>query len=66
MLKDRLKELRVEKGLRQVDVANAVGVTLRAICNYEAGTREPSLEMLVKLCCFFETDPNYLLGFSDY
>lgn len=66
MLKDRLKELRVEKGLRQVDVANAVGVTLRAICNYEAGTREPSLEMLVKLCRFFETDPNYLLGFSDY
>lgn len=66
MLKDRLKELRIEKGLRQVDVANAVGVTLRAICNYEAGTREPSLEMLVKLCRFFETDPNYLLGFSDY
>ena len=27
MLKDRLKELRIEKGLRQVDVANAVGVT---------------------------------------
>ena len=66
MLKDRLKELRIEKGLRQVDVANAVGETLRAICNYEAGTREPSLEMLVKLCRFFETDPNYLLGFSDY
>jgi len=66
MLKDRLKELRIEKGLRQIDVANAVGVTLRAICNYEAGTREPSLEMLVKLCRFFETDPNYLLGFSDY
>lgn len=66
MFKDRLKELRIEKGLRQVDVANAVGVTLRAICNYEAGTREPSLEMLVKLCRFFETDPNYLLGFSDY
>lgn len=66
MLKDRLKELRIEKGLRQVDVANAVGVTLRAICNYETGAREPSLEMLVKLCHFFETDPNYLLGFSDY
>lgn len=66
MLKDRLKELRIEKGLRQIDVANAVGVTLRAICNYEAGTREPSLEMLIKLCRFLETDPNYLLGFSDY
>lgn len=66
MLKDRLRELRIEKGLRQLDVANAMGVTLRAICNYELGLREPSLDMLVKLCHFFETTPNYLLGFSDY
>lgn len=53
MLKDKIRELRLEKGLRQVDVANAMGLTLRAICNYEAGTREPSLDMLVKLCVFF-------------
>ena len=66
MLGKKLKELRTEKGLRQIDVANAMGVTLRAICNYEAGTREPSLDMIVKLCLFFETTPNYLLGFSDY
>ncbi len=66
MLKDKLRELRLERGLRQLDVANAMGLTLRAICNYEAGTREPSLEMLVKLCNFFQTTPNYLLGFSEY
>ena len=66
MLKDKLRELRLEKGLRQIDVANAMGLTLRAICNYEAGTREPSLDMLIKLCKFFDTTPNYLLGFSDY
>lgn len=66
MFKERLRELRLEKGLRQLDVANAVGVTLRAICNYEAGTREPSLDMLISLCKVLETTPNYLLGFSDY
>ncbi len=65
MFKERLKEARMEKGFRQIDVANAVGLTLRAICNYEAGTREPSLQILVTLCQFLETTPNYLLGFED-
>lgn len=66
IFRQRLRELRLEKGLRQIDVANAIGVTLRAICNYEAGTREPSLDMLIMICRFLETDPNYILGFSDY
>ena len=65
MFNKRLREARLEKGLRQLDVANAMGLTLRAICNYEAGTREPSIEMLVKLCIFLETTPNALLGFED-
>lgn len=62
----KLKELRLDKKLRLIDVANAIGLTLRAISNYEAGTREPSLDILIKLCRFFDTTPNYLLGFSDY
>ena len=65
MLGEKLKELRIEKGLRLKDVADAMGLTLRAICNYEAGTREPSLATLVKLCAFFEVSSDYLLGITD-
>lgn len=61
----RLRELRLEKGIRLKDVAEAMGVTLRTISNYEAGIREPSLDMLVKLCKFFEVSSDYLLGLSD-
>lgn len=61
----RLRELRLEKGLRLKDVAEAMGVTLRTISNYEAGIREPSLDMLVKLCKFFDVSSDYLLGLSD-
>ncbi len=61
----RLRELRLEKGLRLKDVAEAMGVTLRTISNYEAGIREPSLDMLIKLCKFFEVSSDYLLGLSD-
>lgn len=62
----RLKEIRTERGLRQKDVAAAIGVTLQAICNYEAGTRDPSLDILCKLCDFFEVSADYLLGRADY
>ena len=63
-MKDILKELRKEKGLSQKDVADAIGVTRGAYANYEQGTREPSLDILIKICRFFNTTPNYLLGFE--
>ncbi|MCI9010345.1 MAG: helix-turn-helix transcriptional regulator [Clostridia bacterium] len=62
---DRLKELRIEKGLRLIDVANAVGLTLMAISNYEQGIREPSIAILIKLCDFFEVSADYLIGRTD-
>ena len=66
MIGTRLKQLRIDRSLRQKDVADALGITLNAICNYELGIREPSLSMLVKIADFFEVSTDYLLGRSDY
>lgn len=66
MVGKRLRQLRIERGLRLKDVADAMGVTLRAIQNYEQGIREPSLSILIKLCDFFGVTADYLLGRSDY
>ena len=63
---ERLKELRLEKGIRQKDVADAIGVTANAIANYEQGTREPNFEILKALCKFFEVTADYLIGLTDY
>ena len=49
-MSERLKSLRLERGLRLKDVAEAVGLTIRAISNYEQGIREPSIETLKALC----------------
>lgn len=57
-----LKELRMEGGLRQSDVAKALGVSRTAYSNYELGIREPSLEMVVKLCDLFNVSADYMLG----
>ena len=49
MIGKRLKELRIQKGLSQQDLGDAIGVTKVSICGYENGTRLPNLEKLVSL-----------------
>ena len=62
---ERLKELRIERGLRLKDVADRLNVTIRTISRYEDGTREPSIELIVKFCKLYEVSADYLLGLVD-
>ena len=62
---ERLKELRIERGLKLKEVAEAMSVTVRAICRYEDGTREPSVEMIIKFCKLYNVSADYLLGLTD-
>ncbi len=65
-LAEKLKELRIEKGLSQREVSSALGMTRNAFTNYENGYREPSLENLKKICQFFDVSADYLLGLKDF
>lgn len=62
---ERLKELRIERGLKLKEVAEYMNVTIRAISRYEDGTREPSVEMIVKFCKLYNVSADYLLGLTD-
>ncbi len=62
---ERLKELRIERGLKLKEVAEYMNVTIRAISRYEDGTREPSVEMIVKFCKLYNVTADYLLGLTD-
>lgn len=64
-MKDKLKELRKEKGVTQKAVADAIGVTKNAYANYEQGIREPSNQVLVALCRYYNVSADYLLGLED-
>lgn len=64
-MKERLKEIRLEKGLTQKQLALAVGLTETALCNYEKGIREPSLDVLKQLCIVLDVSADYLLGLTD-
>ena len=59
-----MKELRSESGLKQKDVARALGLNPKAFAHYEAGRRKPNYELLGKIVNFYGVTADYLLGFS--
>lgn len=61
----RLKALRIERGLKLKEVADHMNVTIRAICRYEDGSREPSVDLIIKFCRLYDVSADYLLGLSD-
>ena len=63
---EKVKQLRKEKGLTQTELAEAVGVTLRTVQNYEGKNLFPKNQDVVnKLCKVLETTPDYLLSDDD-
>lgn len=59
---EKLLNLRKEKGLKQEQLANYLGISRVALSNYERGERTPDIEILVKAANIFKVSPNYLLG----
>ena len=62
---NRLKQLRIEKGLLQSDIAKIINKTDRAVGQYEREERDPSSETWSILANFFGVSLDYLLGKTD-
>ena len=65
MLGTRIKELRKEFGLSQVELAMRMEVTKQTISNWENENIQPSIDMLVGLANVFNVTTDYLLGLDD-
>lgn len=65
MFAERLKELRKEKNLTQVQLAEALGVSKGTIAMWEIGKREPNFETLDRLSDIFDKRIDYILGYSN-
>lgn len=65
MFTERLKQLRIEKKLRQKDIADYFGTTPQSYAQWEKGLRKPSQDSLEKLANFFNVSTDYLLGNTD-
>ncbi len=62
---ERLKELRIEKGIGQVELAKAINVSKGIISLWENGFREPKLSNLIALAQHFEVSIDYLAGIEN-
>jgi len=58
----KLKELRTQAGLTQLQLGDLIGVTKSVISFYELQERTPSPDVLIKLAGVFHVTTDYLLG----
>lgn len=62
---EKLKELREEKGVSQMQLARSLGVSQSAIAKWELGKTEPTASALISLSRYFGETVDYLLGLQD-
>ena len=61
----RIKQIRIEKGLSQHDVAKGIGVDISSISYWESGRYEPKATYIYRLAQFFKVSSDFLLGLED-
>ena len=60
---EKLKDARTKAGMKQEELAKALGVSLRTITNYESGECYPrKRDIYHKLAELFHTEENYFLN----
>lgn len=58
----KIKELRKEANLTQVQVAETLGVSQSTVCSWELGDAMPRAELLPKLAALFKCTIDALFG----
>ena len=61
----RLKEIREDRDLKQIEVANFLNITQAQYCRYELGVNNLTAEKLDMLANFYNTSTDYLLYRTD-
>ncbi len=63
--RDRLRELRIEKGLSQEKLGAMLCVSKMCVSHWECGNSEPCIDQLKTLSKTFDVSIDYLVGASD-
>ena len=62
---ERLKNLRKQAHLTQVDVAEKLGISQPAYASWESGAKKPTQDNLVKIAQVLNVSVDYLVGNSE-
>lgn len=64
-INERIKELRLERGMSQCSLGKEIGVSQKAIDYWERSVNEPKASYILKLAYFFDVSTDFLLGKTD-
>lgn len=64
-MKNRIKELREDKDIKQIVLANYLGIKQNSYSQIENQTNEIKVYYLIKLAEFYNTSTDYILGLTD-
>lgn len=62
---ERLRQLRLARGITQVELAEICGVDHVDICRWELNMHIPSLSNIVTMADYFDVDLDYFVGRRD-
>ena len=65
MLSDRIKKIRTENGLSQIEFGRKVGVSRTSVNAWEMGISAPSLVMLMEMSRLFKVSVDYILELEN-
>lgn len=57
----RLSALRKARGMTQEEMAEDLNISLEHLSKMERGKRNPSIDLLVAMACYFHVSTDYLL-----
>ena len=61
----RLKDVREDNDMKQIDLAEKLHIKQNTLSQYENGLREMPFALLIQAALIFNTSTDYLLGLTD-
>lgn len=61
----RLRDLRIDRELSQVQIAVILGTTKNQVGKYERGEQEMPIRHLITLCNYYGVSADYVLGLPE-
>lgn len=63
---ERIKRIRIARGVTQKELAEAVGTTYQNISQYERGLRQPKYKAIMRIADALQVSPDMLMDDEDY
>lgn len=62
---NRIKDLRIDKDMKQLELAEILNITRATLSDYEVEKTEPKKDIWIKLADYFEVSIDYLMGYTN-